>query len=133
MESVGDVVDLDPAVVRAIQEREGYVALIFSQQPAYSRAVGNNPRLVPLYDCEIHVEGARIELLQVELPYETTEWEIEYNGGSRSYFLPTQFAAAGPVRLKLGPSDEPRIVVSGSSVRLHLGEQVGTFEQRAAT
>ena len=133
MESVGDVIDLDPAVVRAIEEREGYVALIFSQQPAYSRAVGENPRLVPLYDCEIRVWGASIKRMDAVLPYETTEWEVKFNGGSRSCFLPTEFRATGPVQLLLGRSDAPNIVVVGKEVSLHLGKQIGTLEQSLAT
>jgi hypothetical protein len=133
MESVGDVVDLDPAVVRAIEEREGYVALVFSQQPAYSRAIGENPRLVPLYDCEIRMWGARVQLMDAELPYETVEWEVKFDGGSRSCFLPAEFKAAGPVLLRLGPPDAPSIVVVGTEVSFHLAEQVGTFDQWLAT
>ena len=133
MESVGDVVDLDPAVVRSIDRREDYLAVVFSQQPAWSRAVGENPRLVPLYDCEIRVWGAEIERLDATLPYETTEWEIKFDGGSRSSFLPTEFKARGPVRLRLGPSEAPRVVITGTGVSLSLGEQVGTYEQNIAT
>jgi hypothetical protein len=129
MESVGDVVDLDPAVVGSIEMREGYVAIIFSQQPAWSRAVGENPRLVPLYDCEIRVWGANVQLMEADLPYETTEWDVKYNGGSRSCFLPTEFKEAGPVRLRVGPADAPRIIITGTGVSLHMGEPVGTFEQ----
>ena len=133
MESVGDVVDLDPAVVRAIEEREGYVALVFSQQPVWSRAVGENPRLIPLYDCEIRVWGAQVQLMLAQLPYETIEWEVKFAGGSRAWFLPTDFKVVGPVRLQLGPLDAPSIVVIGTGVSLYLGEQVGVFEQRLAT
>jgi hypothetical protein len=131
--SAGDVVDLDPAVVCALEMRVGYVAIIFSRQPVWSRASGENPRLVPLYDCEIRMWGAKVELLEAQLPYETTEWEIEFNGGSRSCFLPTEFRAAGPARLRLGPLGAPRIVVSGTGVSLYLGEQVGSFEQSLST
>jgi hypothetical protein len=133
MESVGDVVDLDPAVVRAIEEREGYVAVVFSQQPVYSRALGENPRLVPLFDCEIRVWGAHVQLMDAPLPYETADWEVRFNGGSRSCFLPAEFRATGPVQFQLGPSDAPCIVVVGTGVSLYLGEQVGTFEQWLAT
>jgi len=133
MEFVGDVVDLDPAVVDSVDEREGYVAIMFSQQPSYSRAVGENPRLVPLYDCEIRVWGGEVERLDAKLPYETTEWEITFDGGSRSCFLPAEFTAGGPVRLQLGPSGAPKIVVTGTGVSLFLGDQVGTDEQYIAT
>jgi hypothetical protein len=129
MESVGDVVDLDPAVIGSIERREGHVAIIFSQQPAWSRAVGENPRRVPLYDCEIRVWGADVQLMQGKLPYETTEWKVEFDGGSRSCFLPTEFKAAGPVRLRVGPADAPRIIITGTAVSLHMGEQVGVFQQ----
>lgn len=130
MESVGDVVDLDPAVVGSIEKRDGYVALIFSRQPAWSRAFGENPRLVPLYDCEIRLWGGEVQSMEADLPYETTEWKIEFSGGSRSCFLPVEFKAAGPVRLRVGAADAPRIIITGTGVSLHLGEPVGMFEQR---
>src|SRR3569832_933738 len=98
MPSVGDVVDLEPAEVRAIEKREGYVAVVFSRQPAWARAVGENPRVVPLYDCELHVWGGKIERLEIALPYETDDWEIKYKGGSRRCFLPVAFRETGPVR-----------------------------------
>jgi hypothetical protein len=59
MGSVGDVVDLDPAAVRSIEHRGEYIAVVCSEQPCYSRAVGENPRRVPLYDCEIRVWGGK--------------------------------------------------------------------------
>jgi len=133
MESVGDVIDLDPVVIRVVEERGSYVAIVCSQQPVYSRAAGENPQRVPLYDCEIRIWDADIELMDVALPFETSEWEIRFDGGKRSLLLPVEFKANGPVRLELGPSDVPNIVVSGTAVSLHLGEPVGTFEQFSTT
>jgi len=68
--AVDDVVDFDPAVVRAVVRREDHVAIVFDQQPCYSRATGEAPRIVPLYNCEIRVWDAQIELIEVEFPYE---------------------------------------------------------------
>jgi len=130
--SVGDAIDLDPAVVRVVSKENGHVTITFNRQPCYSRGVGENPRLVPLFNCKVYILNGRIELMNVQLPLETSDWEVFFSGGSRRFFLPTDFDALGPVRFVLGPKQSPRIVVAGDRVTMELGEQVGTVEHGLA-
>ena len=132
MEPLGDVIDLDPAVVQAVSHGNDHVSILFDHQPCYSWAVGENPRLVPLYNCELRVWHGRVELMSAKLPFETDDWEVFYPGGSRRCFLPVSFEVSGPIRFVLGPKESPKLVVVGERVTLELGARIGTFEQGLA-
>ena len=56
-------IDLSPAVLAAIERRGGAVVLIFPRQACYSDAVGDAPRVVPLFRCELRIEDAEIEAM----------------------------------------------------------------------
>jgi hypothetical protein len=113
-------IDLEPAVLTAIEQRLNKVVLVFPRQPSYSTQQTH----VPYFACEMRVRGGVIERNDAVLPLQTDEWRVEYLGGSRRCFLPMGFEAQGPVRVTFWQQDIPRLVVAGDRFEFIVGAQV---------
>jgi hypothetical protein len=130
MSEVEDTINLDPATIKNIEEKNGYIAIVFSQQPFYSISQDNNST-IPVYDCEIRIWGAKLELLNTEFPFEIQHWQLSFKGGSRYCFLPINFMADGPIKFVLGSDESPNAIITGTRVTLELGNQTGSLIIRA--
>ena len=120
-----DVIDFEPANIEAVVSMEKYIAVELPRQPCYSQITGDDPSTAPEYSCEMRVIGGTVEQLNVDFPFVTEYWEVEYLNGTRACFLPHDFMADGPVKLTFYKDEfnNPAIVIKGEKFNLRvLGE-----------
>ena len=104
---------------------EKYIAVELPRQPCYSQATDEDLGNAPEYSCEMQIIGGTVEQLNVDFPFVTKYWEVEYLNGTRACFLPHNFIADGPIRLTFYKDEfnNPAIVIKGDKFELKvLGE-----------
>ena len=115
-------IDLEPAVLTAVEQQSDRVVLVFPSQPSYSE----QSTLVPHFTCQMRISRGVIERNDAVLPLETDEWRVEYLAGSRQCFLPIGFAAEGPVRVTFWQRNVPKLIVEGDRFEFIVGAQVAS-------
>jgi hypothetical protein len=115
-------IDLEPAVLAAVEQLSDDVVLVFPSQPSYNA----QQTAVPYFTCKMRISKGVIERNDAVLPLETDEWRVEYLGGSRQCFLPIGFEAAGPVRVTFLQRDVPKLIVAGDRFEFIVGAQVAS-------
>ena len=128
-----DVLDFAPIHISSIVNDAGVIVVKAPSQPCYSQTSGEGPWQVPVYCCEMHVYAGSIKTLSVNLPFDTEDWTVDYEGGSRGFLLPWVFEAEGPIRLAFFVGEDPKIEIVGERFALHVTELVGQRETRNAT
>lgn len=123
-----EVIDLEPAFIASVVKQNDYVSVICAGQPVWPQELAGAPAHIPLFDCEMRILNGAIEIITVDLPYESAEWQIEFAEGSLRCFLPTDFSVTGSVLLRIGSVDSPGIVIAGTGAKLFLRKQVGVIE-----
>lgn len=115
------IIDLDPAIVGAVEKRVSHVAVVFPDPPMYWEGW---TKTIPRFLCELRIWGGRIDGQTVNLPIKLESWEVRNSRAARYSFLPLRFRMMGPVAVTLRFPGDERIVVHGRSVSLRILRQV---------
>ena len=128
MDEVAEAIDFDPARIGDIHYEDGRIVFNFPAQPCYARSNGERPSLIPLYRCQIVLSAAKMSHLADELPAEFNEFEVNFPGGSRGFFLPIGFDETGPVQISFGCNGSKNITAIGARIQLVVCEQTDVLE-----
>ncbi len=124
-------IDLSPVRITEIVKSSYSVSVIMPRQPCYSQMTKEITKgELPLYSCEFRIDNGNVQLLNIDLPFKTDDWEIKCDRVAWSCFLPFDFVAEGNVVLTFRDerADKNAIIITGTKISLFIGEKTDAEE-----
>lgn len=126
-----DKIDLSPVRITEIVKSSNSVSVIMPRQPCYSQMTKEITKgELPFYSCEFRIDNGNVQLLNIDLPFKTDDWEIKCDHVAWSCFLPFDFVEEGNVVLTFRNerADKNAIIITGTKISLFIGEKTGAEE-----